>query len=259
MRLALTIEYEGTRYHGFQFQANAPSIQAEVERALGQFTGENIRIKGAGRTDAGVHALGQVVAFDTASQLRVEDFVSALNFHLPDDIAVKAAQEVSQSFDPRRSAKSRRYRYAILNSATPSPMERRFTRLVRKPLDEVAMEQGAESLIGKRDFAPFSGPLNHKNATTIREVYSSRVTRVGNKVIFDIQANSFLPQQVRRTIGALVQLGLGRISLSQFLETARSKSRGAASYVMPPQGLCLVEVRYQDPCARTGETNDHRR
>ncbi len=246
MRLALIIEYEGTQYHGFQLQSNAPSIQGELEKALTKLTREEIRVKGAGRTDTGVHALGQVVAFNTSSQIQLHGFVNGLNFYLPEDIAVKAAYQVGNEFEPRYDATSRMYRYTILNDSTPSPLERRFTCMVRRQLNAEAMDKAARILEGTHDCAPFSGILASRSKKTVREVFYSRVTKVGNKILFDIRANSFLPQQVRRTVGALVNVGLEKISLGEFLDLARSGLQGAATLVMPPQGLCMVEVTYRE-------------
>ena len=135
MRLALTIEYEGTHYHGFQYQVNAPSIQGELEQAIERLTGERVRVKGAGRTDAGVHAEAQVVVFDTSSDRSTQTFVNALNHYLPQDIAVKQAHIVKPDFDPRRNALKRTYRYSILNCGTPSPLTRRFSYHIRNTLD----------------------------------------------------------------------------------------------------------------------------
>ncbi len=246
MRLALIIEYEGTLYKGFQLQSNGPSIQGELETALERLSGEKIRIKGAGRTDAGVHALGQVVAFDTNSRLESETFVRGLNFYLPEDIAVKAAYQMPPSFDPRHNAVSRKYRYTILNSESPSPLLRRFVYLMPRPLDTKVMNEAAMALEGKRDCAPFSGLSNRKNMKTVREIFSSRVVRMEMKVIFEITANAFLPQQVRRTIGALLDVGLGKMSLDEFLNLSQCGVLGAATQVVPPNGLCLVEVAYRD-------------
>lgn len=186
------------------------------------------------------------MAFDTDSHIKPEQFVRGLNFYLPDDIAVKAAYQVPQTFDPRRHAVSRKYRYTILNSKTPSPLERRFVYLVRKPIDTEAMDAGATMLEGKRNCAPFSGIPNRKNMKMVRDIYSSRVTRTNMKVIFEITANAFLPQQVRRTMGALLRVGLGKMSLDEFSSLSRCEVLGAATRVMPPQGLCLVEVAYRD-------------
>ena len=244
MRVGLIIEYEGTRYNGFQLQTNGPSVQGEIEQGLKQLTGKHIRIYGAGRTDSGVHALGQVVAFDTNSEIPLARFITGLNFYLPDDIAVKSAHKVNNDFNPRHEAQSRKYRYTILNSLTRSPLDRRFTYLVNKRLNYEIMNQAAKKLIGTRDFAPFSGPLQKEGVKTVRTIYCSGVVHLGTKILFEIRGSSFLPQQVRRIVGTLLKLGQGKMLLDEFLDIANSTFRGAAVNLVPPHGLCLVEVTY---------------
>ena len=244
MRLALVVEYEGTNYSGFQFQANAPSIQEELEKAIAILTNENIRVNGAGRTDAGVHAKGQVVAFDTLSSHSADTFVRALNYYLPSDIAIKAACRVSEGFDPRRDALSRTYRYTILNSLVRSPMLRKTTCLVRQSLNVRAMRKAARFLEGIHDFARFSGPLDDSNASTVRHIFEASVRKTGELVIFDIRGNAFLPHQVRRMAGSLVDIGRGKISLDEFRMMIEGECGNAVARSMPPQGLCLLEVTY---------------
>ena len=157
-RIALVIEYDGTGYAGFQRQANAPSIQEELENAIQSLTAARATIRGAGRTDAGVHALGQVAAFDTQSKLPVERIAAGLNHYLGEQIAVRAAYEVAPSFDPRRHAKSRVYRYRLLEGRSPAPLRRSFTHRVARRLDAETMRLAAASLVGQHDFRAFSGP-----------------------------------------------------------------------------------------------------
>ncbi|MCI0437908.1 MAG: tRNA pseudouridine(38-40) synthase TruA [Chloroflexi bacterium] len=254
MRLALIVEYEGTSYSGFQYQTNAPSIQAELERAISRLTGESVRVKGAGRTDAGVHAKGQVVAFDTASEHTPETFVKALNFYLPEDIAVKAAYRVGEGFDPRRHAVSRRYRYTIVNSPTPSPLMRRWACLIAEPLNVEAMRDAARLFEGEHDFARFSGPLARPGAShvvslsnpTVRFVFEASVSGSGEKLAFDVAGNAFLPHQVRRMAGALVELGRGRLAPGDLTNMLDGRDAETVAPALPPQGLCLLEVRYED-------------
>ena len=246
-RLALLVEYDGTRYHGFQSQKNADSVQDSLEAALFRLTGEGRRIRGAGRTDAGVHAQGQVVSFDTNAPYSPEVFLKAMNHYLPEDISVQGAMEVSQDFDPRRWAVSREYHYRILNSETPSPILRRFTHLVRRPLDAVAMQSAASFLEGDRDFAPFSGPLTNGRRSTTRTVHKCSVERRAGLITLDMVATGFLPQQVRRTVGALVEVGLGRLSVRQFEDLADCGVLGVANKVAPANGLSLVNVSYAVP------------
>jgi tRNA pseudouridine38-40 synthase len=252
-RLALLVEYEGTAYHGFQSQSNAASVQATLEEALHSLTGEQRRIQGAGRTDAGVHAEGQVVAFDTWAPYDPGVFVQGLNHYLPEDVSVKEAREVSLDFDPRRWAVSREYRYQILNSATSSPLLRRHAHLVRKPLDTAAMQEAARFLEGERDFAPFSGPLDTGRRGTRRRMFRCLVIRNADLVTLEMVANGFLRQQVRRTAGALVEVGLGRLDLRRFVALAECGVQGAAHTVLPAKGLSLMKVSYPDSLIVSGE------
>ena len=244
MRLALVVEYEGTNYSGFQYQSNAPSIQEELEKAIASLTNENIRVKGAGRTDAGVHAEGQVVAFDTLSSHSTDTFARALNYYLPDDIAIRAACQVSGSFDPRRDALSRAYRYTILNGSTRSPMLRKTTCLVQQPLDVEMMQKAAKFLEGIHDFARFAGSLEDRNASTVRHIFEASVRKMDELVIFDVRGNAFLPHQVRRMAGSLVDVGRDRISLDEF-NMIINGGCGNAAHSLPPQGLCLMKVTYR--------------
>ena len=259
MRLALIVEYEGTNYHGFQYQPNVPSIQEELEKAIERFTGEKVRVQAAGRTDTGVHAKGQVVAFDTKAAHPHYTFVQALNYHLPEDVAVKAACRVGQGFDPRRGALSRRYRYTILNSRSPSPLWRRTSYRVTEPLDVRKMQEAAKLLIGTHDFASFSGPLEERRRGTIRDVYRASVSRKGELVHFDVEANAFLPHQVRRMTGPLVEIGRGRLSLDDFRDMINGSSSRATAHSLPARGLCLMQVTYADFPPEAGESDGNER
>ncbi len=243
-KVVLIVEYEGTRYSGFQLQADRPAIQGELEKAVFRLTGERLRLITASRTDTGVHAQGQVVSFRTTSSHTGETFVRALNFYLPDDIAVKTAYRVRESVHVRRDATSREYRYTILNRRTRSPLQRRFTCQVIKPLDEGAMDRAAETLIGVHDFASFGSSLGGETGSTVREVYRAGVEREGELVIFDIEASSFLRHQIRNTVGSLIKVGLGSISLSDFCAIIDARKPGLAGPAAPPCGLCLVKINY---------------
>ena len=254
--MALVIEYEGTAYHGFQYQTNASTIQEELEKAITRFTREAVRIKGAGRTDAGVHAEAQVVAFDTGSPHQPDTVVQALNFYLPDDIAVKAAYRVAGDFDPRRMAVSRRYRYSILNGPTPSPMMRRTAHLVARPLEVRKMREAARLLVGRHDFARFAGPLSDGRTSTVREIYEARVRKVGDVIIVEVEGNSFLPHQVRRMTGALVDVGKGSLSQEGFRSIINGGPGEHVAHALPARGLCLVKVSYSGFPPKVGELDD---
>jgi len=244
-KIALIIEYDGTRYHGFQIQANAPTVQGDIERALMKVTGERIRLSCASRTDQGVHAKGQVVAFRTTSSLSPETFTRALNHYLPEDIAVREAFWVRDGFDARRDAISREYCYHLLNSATPSPLLRRSANFIPRPLDIEMMNDACRALLGTHDFAPFASSLNGRK-NTVRTVYRAEVLRQDDLVTFHMVANSFLPHQVRNTTGALVKVGLGKSDVAAFHDILRSEKPSVAGPAMHPHGLCLLKVNYPE-------------
>ncbi len=242
-RLALTVEYEGTAYAGSQYQKNAPTIQGELEKALSRLTGGRTRVALAGRTDAGVHAKGQVASFRVAAPHQPEVFVRALNHYLPQDIAVRRAWEVPLSFDVRRQACRRWYRYAIYNGKERRARFRRYCWHVPEPLDVEAMQEAAAHLVGVHDFAAFAAPTAPANS--VRTVYRAEVSRRRSWVVFDVEANAFLPQQVRRTVGALVQVGLGKQGPDDFRRLLTSEEMGAVTFAAPAQGLCLMAVSYE--------------
>jgi len=244
MRQAMIIEYEGTAYSGFQYQKNAPSVQDELEKAIGLLTRETVRIRGAGRTDAGVHAEGQVIVFDTESRLGPQEFIRAMNYHLPDDIAIQAAYAVSDEFDPRRMALARSYRYTILRRPTPSPLLRRRTCRVTEALNVPLMNEAAGMYEGEHDFKRFAGALEKKDASTVRFVYESVVKQEGDLLTFDIKGNAFLPHQVRRMAGALVDLGRGKLPMTDLRIMIEGGETEAVAHSMPSHGLSMIGVEY---------------
>jgi tRNA pseudouridine38-40 synthase len=217
-------------------------VQGELEKALWRSTGEWIRIVAASRTDAGVHAQGQVVMFETCSSLSPNTFVQALNFHLPQDIAIKACSQVEDDFNPRRQATRREYRYTILNSLTPSPLQRRHAYFMFKPLDIEAVNRACGVLIGRHDFASFTTPVA-KGKNMVRTVFQAEAHEEGELVLFCIAADSFLPQQVRRTVGPLIKVGSGQMAVEEFWQLTKSKILGLAAPA-PAHGLCLMKVDY---------------
>lgn len=248
IKIVLVVEYVGTIYSGFQFQINAPTIQDEIEKALLKLTGEKIRIIAASRTDTGVHAKGQVIGFRTSSTLKTETFVKGLNYYLPQDIAVKASYKVNDRFSVQRDAVSREYTYFILNSLTPSPLKRAFTYRVSGELDIKQMNQAAEMLVGKHDLASFVTEINESSIkSTVRTVYRVLVERKEDLIVFDMIANSFLPHQIRNTVGTLLKVGSGKIDLNDFKNIIEAKRPGLAGPTVPAQGLFLVKVNYPYP------------
>jgi tRNA pseudouridine38-40 synthase len=246
-KILLVMEYDGTRYHGFQWQDDQPSIQGEVEKALSKLTGERRRVMSASRTDAGVHAEGQVVSFRTGSVLSTDNFVGGLNHYLPNDIAVKAAYRMNDDFNVRREATSREYSYYILNSSTRSPIREGFSYLVPGELDVEAMNQAAQALVGEHDFASFAARNGATVKSTVRRVLSAEVTRDGDLVTFNIAASSFLLHQVRNTIGALIRVGQGKMTVAEFKSILEAKELSLAGPTAPACGLCLNRVNYAEP------------
>ncbi|MFQ5879403.1 MAG: tRNA pseudouridine(38-40) synthase TruA [Dehalococcoidia bacterium] len=241
-RLALMLEYDGTAYSGSQLQKNAPSVQGELEKALATLTGEAVRVKMAGRTDAGAHAKGQVASFLTAAPYTAEAFVRALNYYLPQDVAVKGVAEVAVEFDVRRQAASRLYRYTIYNGRQRSPLWAGYSWHVPASLDTAAMQAAARCLVGRHDFASFAPAMaGHTRRTMMR----ADVQRRGELVLLAMEADAFLPHQVRRTAGALAQVGLRRLTVAEFGRLVEEPRPGAAGPAAPPQGLCLIRVRYE--------------
>jgi tRNA pseudouridine38-40 synthase len=249
-QILLIIEYDGTGYHGFQWQDGLPSVQRELEKAIRKLTGERRRVIAASRTDAGVHAIAQVVGFKTRAGLPIPNFVSGLNYYLPSDIAVKAAYRVSDGFRVRRDATSREYSYYILNSPTRSPIREGRAYRVPNPLNIDNMNQAARTLIGQHDFASFANGDGSWLESTVRTVSRADVTRDGEIVTFRMAANSFLPHQVRTTVGTLIRVGLGRMNLEQFRSIIEARLPGTAGPTAPACGLCLDRVNYSVPLER---------
>ena len=246
-KIALILEYDGIGYHGFQLQAGLPTVQGEIEKALRKLTGERTRVAAASRTDAGVHAQGQVVSFRSGSSFSLQTFVNGLNYYLPRDIAVKVAHRVSDSFNVRRHAVSREYNYYILNGVTRSPLKEDFAYLVAGQLDIGAMNQVCQALIGEHDLASFTSGIGVGTKSTVRRVYRAEMSKDGELVIFNMVANSFLYHQVRNTVGTLIKVGLGKMNSDEFYGIMGAKQPGLAGPTAPACGLCLMQVNYPHP------------
>jgi len=251
-QVVLVVEYDGTRYHGFQWQAGLPTIQAELEQAIKKLCGQSSRVAAASRTDAGVHAKGQVVSFWAKSTLSTMTLVKALNYYLPGDIAVKEAYRVSSDFNVRRDALSREYCYYILNSTTRSPFSKMFALFMPRMLDIEAMSKACQLMQGEHDFISFATSLDAIR-NTVRNVYEAKINKREDFVIFHIEANSFLPHQVRNTVGLLIRLGLGKIGVGDFYDIMEAKSLGLASPTAPARGLWLTKVNYSELLGGEGE------
>jgi tRNA pseudouridine38-40 synthase len=244
-KLALLVEYEGTAFGGSQFQNNAPTVQGTLERALGSLTGEPTRVAMAGRTDAGVHASGQVASFVTRSRHSAATVVRAANALLPEAVSIRAAYEVPLDFDPRGQATSRWYRYTLDTSPQRPALMRRSVWYITVELEMDAMAEASRSLEGSHDFAAFTAPSESKRSVTIRNVKSAGWRCGGRLATFEIEANAFLPHMVRRIVGTLVEVGRGRLTPGEFERMVNEAPPGAASRTAPPRGLCLMKVCYE--------------
>jgi tRNA pseudouridine38-40 synthase len=239
----VTIEYDGTEFAGFQYQVGHRSVQGEIEHAVLKLTGQAVRISGAGRTDTGVHALGQVIGFHVETRIPLEKMTSALNSALPKDIAAVKAEEVNEDFHARYSAKSRAYLYAILNRADRSALYGRYCWHVSQELDTGAMSESAARMVGTRDFAAWANETS-ETKTTVREVVRCRLRKQGPFIIVSMRANGFLRGMVRNVVGTLVEVGVGRRAPEDMDRITESRDRARAGPSAPPRGLCLVEVEY---------------
>ncbi len=240
MHLLAVLEYDGTDFVGFQRQKRGRSVQQELEQALAEFGDQPVHIVGGGRTDAGVHATGQTASFRMEWRRDLETLQRALNAKLPHDLAVRALREVPEDFSARFSARSRTYRYTVLNQLVRSPLQARHALWESVPLNVARMREAAKRLTGKRDFGAFGTAPRGDN--TVREVVRADVWDDGEKVRFEFEANAFLYRMVRRMVGTLLQVGRGELGLVEFQAVIERKRRAGDS--APPQGLTLIQVKY---------------
>jgi tRNA pseudouridine38-40 synthase len=245
MRVRAIVAYDGTEYGGFQRQDNAVTVQEALEAALAQVSDVDrsaVSILAAGRTDAGVHASGQVIAFDTAWRHGLNDLQRALNAVLPVDIAITEVAEATAGFHPRYDARSRRYRYTVYNTPIRSPLERRYSLHVAAPLNVEAMQRAARLLVGEHDFATFGQPP--QGDSTVRYVLEAEWGGEAPRLHFDIEANAFLYRMVRSIVGTLLEVGRGVRSVEAVEAALAARDRSQAGPTAPPHGLRLVKVRY---------------
>lgn len=243
MQFRLVIEYDGTDFCGWQIQPTGRSVQATLEQALETLFGHAVRVSAAGRTDAGVHAAAQVVSFHVGKEIDPNTVLRALNALTPRDIAVSSADTVPDSFDPRRSARSRTYVYRIWNRAVPSPFWRRYAWHIGKPLDLAAMADAAACLLGEHDFTSFRA-AGCDAPTTVRRVDVSALEWDGDLLSYRIEATAFLRHMVRNIVGTLVEVGQGRRTSTDVQTLLAARDRTGAGITAPAHGLCLVEVKY---------------
>ena len=243
MRFRLTLAYDGGNYCGWQLQPGKDSIQGRVEGALAAIFGGSVRVYAAGRTDAGVHARGQVAAFDVPRPFGAADLLRALNAVLPRDIVVTKALPAADDFDPRRDARSRIYEYRILNRGRRSAFDYRYAWRAGLPLDLSAMNAAAAQFIGEHDFAAFR-TLGSEQLTTVRKVLVSEWRRDGDRLVYHVEATAFLRHMVRTMVGAMVAVGSGKLPLERIGQLIEGRDRGLAPAAVPAHGLFLLAVRY---------------
>jgi tRNA pseudouridine38-40 synthase len=243
-RYKLIVEYDGTPFVGWQMQDNGPTVQGVLTDAIAAFAGERVAVQGAGRTDTGVHALGQVVHVDLAKDWDVERVRDAINFHLrPQPVAVLAAERVAPDFDARFSATRRHYLYRIVNRRADLTLDLSRVWRVARPLDSEAMNAAAQKLVGKHDFTTFRAAECQSNSP-VKTLDRLEVTRAGDELRITASARSFLQHQVRSMAGSLVHVGEGKWSADDLAAALAARDRAACGQVAPPHGLYLVRVEY---------------
>jgi len=239
--IKIIIEYDGTDFYGWQVQPGFRTVQEEIEKALTKLTGEKRRVFASGRTDAGVHALGQAAHFFTASSIPGKNFAMALNAYLSNDIAVLSSREVNPSFHARKSAKGKHYRYLIYNRKIASPIKRRYMHCVYEKLNIDQMREAAKHLIGRKNFASFASNAKRKD-NPVRLIKEISIKKKGAIITIDVIGESFLYKMVRCIAGTLVEIGRGKaLNIKSILE---SKKRIYSGPNLPPNGLYLVKVFY---------------
>jgi tRNA pseudouridine38-40 synthase len=248
----LTLAYDGTEFHGWQMQANKPTIQGEMVNVLRRLTQENVQLHGAGRTDAGVHALGQVASFRTQSGLSAAEFQRALNALLPPTIRVVGAEEVGPDFHARWSALAKTYRYRLYRGKVLPPMLWRYVLHYPFPLDEDGMRKAAARFVGPHDFAAFAASSrseeDDQERSTVREIYSAELlgSSDGEELAFTVRGRSFLRYMVRKMVGTLLDVGRGRLKPEDIERLYEIKDRSKSGPTVPPQGLWMLGVEHEE-------------
>jgi tRNA pseudouridine38-40 synthase len=248
----ITIAYDGTDFHGWQMQSGKPTIQGEIVKVLQQLTQEQIILHGAGRTDAGVHALGQVGSFRTQSGLSAQDFQRALNALMPSAIRIVAAEEVGPNFHARWSAIGKTYRYRLYRGRVVPPALWRYVLHYPFPLDEDAMRIAASRFVGPHDFASFAASTgsedDDRERSTVREIYASELARSedGEELVYTVRGRSFLRYMVRKMVGTLLDVGRSKLVPDDILRLYQLRDRSKSGPTVPPQGLIMVAVEHEE-------------
>jgi tRNA pseudouridine38-40 synthase len=240
----LVLEYDGTCYAGWQRQPDHPTIQEAIERAIHQVSQATVCVIGAGRTDSGVHALGQVASFRTDRDWSASNWMRALNAVLPKDIAVRSSALMDARFHAQHDARGKLYTYRILHRPARPTVDRAFVWHIYRPLNEAAMQQAAATLIGSQDFSSFEGSLTD-NSNPICHLQRFTVIRHDDQILIEAYADRFLKHMVRAMVGTVVEVGLGKRTPDSITEILRSRDRSAAGQTAPPHGLCLMRVDYE--------------
>lgn len=242
--IKLTIAYDGTAYHGFQRQNNALSIQEILETKLQKIFGHPIKINGAARTDAGVHAYGQVINLHTTGKIPTQNIMRATLGVLPDDIVITEAQEMPADFHARRKAIAKEYLYRIYHNPIPNPFNLKYAWHIKKPMSIQAMQEAAQTLVGTHDYASFKA-LGSSAKTSVRTIHTIDIQKTGDFIDMRITGNGFLYHMVRNIMGTLVPIGCGNRPSSDMINILAAKSRHAAGPTAPAHGLYLVKVDYR--------------
>jgi tRNA pseudouridine38-40 synthase len=241
MNYKLVLSYDGTDFSGWQRQPRHRTVQGALEAALARIVGRNVAVIGAGRTDAGVHALAQVAGFKAELKLATADLVRALNSILPGDVRVISAARAATDWHPRRSARSKLYRYRIFHSRAVSPFDIRYVLYWPYPLDVGRMKAAARLFVREADFNPFS---SNRELRPVRRVTRSEIRKAGREIHYSVEANGFLRYMVRAMAGTLLEVGRGRVAPEDIEGLFRGRRRTLASPTAPAKGLCLVRVKY---------------
>ncbi len=244
-RIFLEIAYDGTNYSGWQVQNNALSVQEVIDKTLSEWLDEEIHTIGASRTDAGVHALGNVAVFDTNTKIPGDKYAFGLNSRLPEDICIQQSFEVPLQFHPRFTETIKTYEYKILNRKFPDPTRRRDSLFYYGKLDDELMNEAASYLVGPHDFKSFCAS-GHEGSNTVRTIYSASVLRDGDMIFLEITGNGFLYNMVRIIAGTLIEVGKGAIKPQQVKKILEAKDRETAGPTAPAHGLTLVEIEYPE-------------
>lgn len=244
-RVMLVVAYDGTDYHGWQFQPGVPTIEGELNKALGELLGEVISVIGASRTDSGVHALGNVAVFDTDTRIPAEKLSYALNQRLPEDIKIQRSMEVANNFHPRHCSSRKTYEYRILNCEFPLPTKRRYSHFTYVHLDVERMQKATDYLVGEYDFKSFCA-VGAVTETTVRTIYTLSVERQDREIVIRVCGNGFLYNMVRIIAGTLMEVGRGNYAPEKVKDILASKDRAAAGPTVPACGLTLVKYEWPD-------------